>query len=261
MRIAGDDVLDAFDLDRESIVEPDADMARAGKVDQIFDVVGQPLGIGAALAEEAVEAHDADDAAGTGASLDLVIGDVAPVSAERLRVGVREDHRPVRIFHHVHRGAIARMGHVHEHAEAVHFVDHLPAECGQTCVLVVAPAAGEIVAVVGEQHLSHAEAMVECGDCLFPGQEIEADIDGKIVDACVAPDPQIVQVRGWVGHEAGMRIPDDFALQDRLDFVVKVHRVFVRLLRRFEICAFQSWRVNRPSCRQGRWPNLMYTGV
>jgi hypothetical protein len=47
MRIAGDDVFDAFDLDRERIVEPDADMARTGEIDEIFDMVGEPLGIGA----------------------------------------------------------------------------------------------------------------------------------------------------------------------------------------------------------------------
>ncbi len=62
------------------------------------------------------------------------------------------------------------MRYVHKHADAVHFVDDRPAKGGQTDVLIVTATAREVVAVVGEQHLTHAETMIEL-DHLDPAIE------------------------------------------------------------------------------------------
>ncbi len=124
-------------------------------------MVRQAFGPDVVLAQEQAEADDADNAAGRGTGLDLIVADVALVIAKGPRIGMREDHRAAGIFHRLHAGAMAAVGDVHEHAEAVHLVDHGTAEIGQADVLVVAAAAGEIVAVVGEQHLPDAEPVIE----------------------------------------------------------------------------------------------------
>ena len=53
------------------------------------------------------------------------------------------------------------MGGVDDHAHPVHLGHHVPPEGGQADVRPVASAPGGVVAVVGEQHLAHAEAVVE----------------------------------------------------------------------------------------------------
>lgn len=161
MRIFGHAGFDFFRIHREGVVQADADMSWTDKVDEIVDMVGELLGIRTPVTEEEVKAHDADDAARAGAGLDLVVGDVAPVAAKRLGVGMGEDHRFIAVIHGLHAGAVASVGHVHEHAEAVHLVDDLAAEGRQASVGVVAAAAGEIVAIVGEQHLANAQTVIE----------------------------------------------------------------------------------------------------
>ena len=50
---------------------------------------------------------------------------------------------------------------VDHHADPVHFRHDLAPEVGEPDVFIVAAAAGEVVTVVGEQHLTDAKAIVE----------------------------------------------------------------------------------------------------
>src|SRR4026208_821835 len=51
------------------------------------------------------------------------------------------------------------MGAVNNHAHPIHFADEFTAEIGQAAILVMTAATGCIVAVIGEQHLPHAESI------------------------------------------------------------------------------------------------------
>jgi hypothetical protein len=68
-------------------------MLRADQVGHVGDVIDEGLAPDVVLAEEHADAVDADDAAGLGAGLDLLIDDVAAVAADRLGTGVGKDHR------------------------------------------------------------------------------------------------------------------------------------------------------------------------
>ena len=90
-----------------------------------------------------------------------------------------EDHRPGRGIQHVHGGAIAGMGAIDQHADAVHLLDDAAPEGGEARILVMAAAAGAIGPVVGEEHLAHAEAIEEGDHVGFAVQRLHPlDIEG-----------------------------------------------------------------------------------
>jgi hypothetical protein len=94
----------------------------------VVDVLHQVLDDGAPRAEEAPDAGDADDAAGGGARLDLVVADVALVVAQRAGVRVGEDDRGRRGVHRLQRRPVPGVRAVHEHPHAVHLADDVAAE-------------------------------------------------------------------------------------------------------------------------------------
>ena len=97
------------------------------------------------IAQKNTHAVDADDAAGCGTGLDLIIGYIALVVPDRARVGVREYHRFARLLHDFHGRGISRMRAIYNHADTIHFTHHLPAKRSQSGVAVMtAPGRGII---------------------------------------------------------------------------------------------------------------------
>ena len=144
-----------------SVVEADADVRRPDEIGDVVDVIAQRRRADIVVAEEDADAVDADHPAGLGAGSDLIVTNVALVVIQCARVRVGKDDRCGRYLHCFHGRAVGGMRAIDHHADAVHFGHHGAAEVGQANVGVVAAAAGKVVAIVGEQHLAHAQIVVE----------------------------------------------------------------------------------------------------
>ncbi|MNV66990.1 hypothetical protein D3C71_1597720 [compost metagenome] len=69
-----------------------------------------------------------------------------------------DDHRSAGQFDGLKRASLGAVRHVDEHADAVHFGDHLAAEAADAVVLALIAAAGQqALVVVGQLHDEHPE--------------------------------------------------------------------------------------------------------
>ena len=107
---------------------------------------------------------------------------VAPRGPPRGRVGVADGDRPLRKLDRFEGRALARMGHVDDHAEPIHLADHLAAHAGHACVLVLPPARAEQrLVVVAELHEAQAERVQRLDEAqigLHRGRVLGSEHDG-----------------------------------------------------------------------------------
>ena len=108
----------------------------------------------------------------------------------RATVGVGDRLR--RVTHRIRARPRAHVGEVDEHPTAVHLVDHVPPEVRQPPVArLPAPAADQVLRVVGELHHSYpevAEQLDELGPILQRGGVLPAKDDAGAPLALRAPD-------------------------------------------------------------------------
>ncbi len=139
--------------------------------------------------------------------------------AELAGIGVAEDRRRLRSLDRLHARSIGAVRAVDHHADAVHLADHLAAEIGEADVLVVTAAAREIVAIVGEQHLAHAETIIEIDHADIAVERVHAfEIEGDR-ELALAPGAEDVL------H----RLDLDQAFRVGADPVAKLRHAFQRL--------------------------------
>ncbi|MNP06189.1 hypothetical protein D3C76_981620 [compost metagenome] len=94
---------------------------------------------------------------------------------ETRRVGVGDDHRPARQFDGFQGAAFGAVGHVDEHADAVHLADDLAAEAADAVVFGFITAAGQqALVVIGQLHDQHAELTedLDQADVVFDGRAV-----------------------------------------------------------------------------------------
>ena len=175
-------------------------------------------------AQETPDPVDADDAAGGDAGVDLGVGDVAPVGAERPRVRVAEEDRRRRRLHDLEAGALAGVRAVHQHAGGVDRGDGAPAELRERRGLVVAAAAERVVAVVGEVDLPHAEVEEETHR-LRPAEQRQAALQVER-DREPARPPRRLDLGDAAGEREAVLVPAQLrakAGQDGHDLPDRVH--------------------------------------
>src|SRR6185369_14262394 len=99
-------------------VEAEPDMRRADAACDMIDMAEDQLGRGVACRSEiGADAGDADHAASPRTGGDLIVADIAVVREDRVRVRMREYERSGGDLHRLHRGAIAAMRAVDQHAD------------------------------------------------------------------------------------------------------------------------------------------------
>jgi hypothetical protein len=150
----------------------------------------------------------------------LPVRDVPVVVDQGFCVGVGKDHRVGGTLHRGHGGPQAAVGTVHDHADPIHLVDYLAPEVGEAGVLVMAAGAGQIVAVIGKEHVAHAGLVIELhqiGPAIERGHALDIEGDGDLArrarqvdvanrrdDAAVGRlDRQAASKRGNILHRLG----------------------------------------------------------
>ena len=200
-------------------IHAEADMLGADQLDHMVDMLDQMLDHGPPRPHEAAHAGDADHPAGGGAGLDLVVPDIALMVPELAGIGMAEDDRRRRGLDGLHGGLVGAMGAIDHHADAVHLGDDLAPEFGEADVLVMATAAGEVVAVVGEEHLAHAEPVIEVDHADIAVERVHAfEIEG---DRKLALAPGAEDVLHRLDLDQGFRVG--------ADPVAKLRHAFQRL--------------------------------
>jgi hypothetical protein len=123
---------------------------------------------------------------------------------ERPGIGVREDHRIARALHRRHRRLETAVRAVHDHSDTVHLIDRTAPEIGKAGVLVMAAGASQIVAVIGDQHVAHAEVIVTLDQVDPASQRVHAlDVEG---DGHLAVGPRPVDVGDRGDNSAARRL-------------------------------------------------------
>src|SRR5215813_5673282 len=101
---------------------------------------------------------------------------------ERLGVRVREYHRSLGKLECVHRGAIAGVRAVNDHADPVHLADEADPELTEAAIgALMASIADMVLLVVGEQRVPHAEPVEKVDKLdasLERGRVLEMETDG-----------------------------------------------------------------------------------
>src|SRR6266404_8838351 len=148
-------------VNMQHAVHAEPDMIGPDELDHVVDVYHQMLDSRAAGPEKTADAGDANHAPSRSTGFDLVIPYVALMVPQLTRIGVAEDDRCLGGLDCFHGGSVGAVGTIDDHTHAVHLGHHAAPKVGEADVLVMAAATGEIVAVVGEQHLANAEAVVK----------------------------------------------------------------------------------------------------
>ena len=157
-------------------------MARADEPADVLEVGREHFDAAALPAEIAPGENDADHAVRVGDRADLFVVDVAPERIRGVDACMADDDRAGGKPRRIQERFAADVSEVHDHADPVHFADHLLAEIGERLVAVGADAsAGRAQLIPGEMAESEgADAGLRKGAHVFNASfEVVAALDSE----------------------------------------------------------------------------------
>ena len=116
----------------------------------------------------------ADDATGCGTTHRLIIQNVAFVVPQRSGIRMRKNNGIKRELHRFHRRSISTMRAIYQHSNCVHLGHNGATKVGQTDIIVMTSAAGVVVYIICEQHLTNAEIIIKTHHVEGPVERVYA---------------------------------------------------------------------------------------